>query len=148
MFCNLKTGERVVVSVIPEVRVEIGEVVSLSKRIIVIRSPRLIWWREFDRRTGTSVRGECFGKLLGPYDLAIRETREVECTSCGVPQKNFFMAHEYLSGGKNFICYNCGEVLWISVDGTRNLRTDSLNNKKNSSGNKTSNPITMDDERE
>lgn len=120
MFRNLEAGENVVISVVSDKEVEVGEILSVSKRLLVVKSkpPHPPRWREFYRDTGVNVKGEKFGKLLQEDDLAIKEVAVV-CphTSCGKSQRNFFMAKESLQGGKNFNCFYCKELIWVDTNG-------------------------------
>lgn len=119
---DLKVGSRVVVSVVPDEEAAICEVIELSKKIIVVESvarssSQHPWWREFNRNTGINVGGEKYGKILQEYDFAVKEVG-MECPHCGVMQKNFFMACEFLQGGKNCNCFYCKKLLWFSLDGS------------------------------
>lgn len=120
MFRNLKAGENVVISVVPDKEVEVGEILDVSKRLLVVKSktPHPPRWREFCRDTGFNVKGEEFGKLLRADDLAIKEVL-VKCPypHCGATQKNFFMVGEYFAGQKNFNCFYCKKPLTLHVDG-------------------------------
>jgi len=116
MFQDLEVEKKVVVSMVNGLgSVEIGKVVNLSERFVVVDFPHH-GVREFYRNTGVSVRGEAAGKLLQEYDLAVKEVG-TECPHCGIMQRNFFMACELLQGGKNFHCFYCNKLLWLDLDG-------------------------------
>lgn len=113
---DLKRGDLVVISMVPGVGAEIGTIVTRSERLTIVKSQGEYY--EFYCDTGFSVRGEEFGKIMrDDCGLAIKEVPGIVCPHCGVSQKNFFMANEFLQGGKNFNCYNCDQLLWLRIDG-------------------------------
>lgn len=115
MFENLKTNDRAVVSIILLKKAEVWEIADLSKRVIIAKSlTKKGMYREFNRNTGSSVGGE---KLLDEDDIAIKEAPEITCPHCGVPQINFFTAKEFMQGGKNLNCYQCGKLLRLDING-------------------------------
>lgn len=119
---DLKVGDTVVISVVPGEEAAICGVIELSKKIIVVESvvrssSQHPWWREFKRDTGINVGGEKYGKILQEDEIAIKEVG-VECPHCGLLQKNFFVACEFLQGGKNCNCFYCKKLLWLSIDGS------------------------------
>lgn len=118
---DLEVGSQVFISIVPDEEVAICEVIELSKKIIVVKSSksnsRHPWWREFVRESGINTSGEKHGKILQEYEIAIKEVG-VKCPYCGISQRNFFMACEFLQGGKNLNCFYCGKFLWLSVDGS------------------------------
>lgn len=126
---DLKVGDMVVISVVPDEEAALCNVVELSEKIIVVESAvksssRHPWWREFNRDTGINVGGEKYGKILQEYDLAIKEVG-MECPHCGVSQRNFFMACEFLQGRKNCNCFYCGKILCLNLDGsTKKITVD------------------------
>lgn len=127
MLKKLTSKDKVIVSIVPDT-IEIGEVSNISKNRIIVRKslsviisepPYLPRYREFYRNTGVSIRGEEFGKILQEDDLAIKEVAMVcPYTSCGKAQRNFFMAKEFLQGGKNCNCFYCKKLIWLNLDGS------------------------------
>lgn len=113
---DLGIGDSVVISGIPGKKVEIGTVVINHERhkLIVVKVSSRQRWLYFDHETGTSADGR---KILQEYDLAIKEAPEIKCPHCHVLQKNFFMAGEFLEGGKRFFCYHCGNPIFLFLDG-------------------------------
>lgn len=124
---DLKVGDKVVFSIVPEKEASVGEVINLSKKVIVVKDPSCHpWWREFSRDSGANINGEKYGGILKEYELAIKEVG-MECPypKCGVSQRNFFMAGEFLQGGKNCNCFYCGKLLWLNLDGrTKKVTVD------------------------
>ena len=121
LFKNIKDlgiGDSVVISSIPGKKVEIGTVVNNHRRhklIVVKVYSRQRWlYLYYDNETGTSADGR---KILQEDDLAIKEAPEIKCPHCHVLQKNFFMAGEFLEGGKRFFCYHCGNPIFLFLDG-------------------------------
>lgn len=114
---DLKVGDTVVISVVPEEEAAICEVIELSKKIIVVKAhSRHPWWRYFNRESGINIDGEKYGKILKEYEIAIKEVG-MECPHCGLLQKNFFMACEFLQKGKNCNCFYCKKLLWLDLEG-------------------------------
>lgn len=114
---DLKVGSRVVVSVVPDEEAAICEVIELSKKIVVKSHSRHPWWRYFNRESGVNIDGEKHGKILGEYEIAIKEVG-MECPHCHLLQRNFFMAGEFLQGGKNCNCFYCKKLIWLNLDGS------------------------------